>query len=268
VSPSEQSLDDAVVQLMRDVACQDADDYLNQYLFPVWREVVGDSGESWHTRLSSFAPALRLILRHYALGHRRFSRLGASDAAEQAIRWAERLGANRFLREGNADPFVRQFVDALTPKGKRASSQLECLVRGLIEWNFDTYRASGEESLVAWVLGEIEETGRVEHVHQLLREISGFGPKAASRLLRDLVLVFQLEERIHPADRYLLQTVGAGIRRVAAKILPDEGDRRLPDWVLAGKVSKACRMAGVSGVRFNAGAEWRFGILAGETSDD
>lgn len=268
MSLSEQSLDDAAVQLMRDVACWDADDYLNQYLLPVWREVVGSQDEGWRSRLSSFAPALRLILRHYVLGHRRFSRFGAADAAEQAILWAERLGADAFLAEGNADPFVQWFVDALTPKGKRAASQLESLVRGLIEWNFDTYLSAGEESLIAWILGEIEDTGRVEHVHQLLREISGFGPKAASRLLRDLALVFQLEERIHPADRYLLQTVGIGIRKVAAKILPNEGDRRLPDWVLAGKVSKACRMAGVSGVRFNAGAEWRFSILAGETSDD
>lgn len=268
MSPSEQSLDDATIQLMRDVAGQDADDYVNQYLFPVWDEVVGDQGQDWQTRLAKFGPALRLVLRHYALGHRRFSRLGTSDAAEHAICWAERLGTDAFLEEGDAEPFVRQFIDALTPKGKRASSQLEGVVRGLIEWNFDTYRVAGEESLVAWILGEIEDTGRVEHVHQLLREVPGFGPKAASRLLRDLVLVFRLEERIHPADRYLLQTVGAAIRRVAVKILPSEAERRLPDWVLAGKVSKACRLAGVSGVRFNAGAEWRFGISAGEVADD
>lgn len=253
---------------MRDIAALDAERYLHEYLLPKWREVVGGEGDGSEAHLSTFAPALRLVLRHYALGHRRFSRLGVSDAAERAIGSAERQGADEFLRGGDSQPFWKRFTEALTPKGRKSADQLEGLLTGLLEWNFETYRAAGEESLVAWILAEVRETGRAEHIHQLMREIPGFGPKAASRLLRDLVLVFQLEERVHPADRYLLQTVGKPIRKVAATILANAEDRRLPDWVLAGKISKACRMAGVSGARFNAGAEWRFGVSSGEVSED
>lgn len=268
MTPSEQSPDDAVVTLMRDVAAQDAERYLHEYLLPKWREVVGEEADGWEAHLSAFAPALRLTLRHYALGHRRFSRLGASDAAERAIEWAERQGADEFLGGGDSESFWKRFTEALTPKGRKSADQLAALLTGLLEWNFETYRVAGEESLVAWILTEVRDTGRVEHIHQLLREIPGFGPKAASRLLRDLVLVFQLEERVHPADRYLLQTVGKPIREVAAIILADTEDRRLPDWVLAGKISKACRMSGVSGARFNAGAEWRFGVSSGDAGED
>lgn len=253
---------------MRDVAAQDAERYLDEYLFAKWCEVAGCGIGHWESHLSRFAPALRLVLRHYALGHRRFSRLGASDAAERAIQWVERQGSETFLGAGDAGPFWAEFTEGLTAKGKKATDQLEGLVKGLVEWNFETYRGAGEESLVAWILAEVRETGRIEHVHQLLREVPGFGPKASSRLLRDLVLVFQLEERVHPADRYLLQTVGRAIRRAAAIVLPHAVDRRLPDWVLAGKISKACRLAGVSGARFNAGAEWRFGHVDGGGGDE
>lgn len=267
MSPSEQSLDNAVAQLMRDAAA-DAERYLDGYLLPKWREVIGGEGDNWESLLFTFAPGLRLVLRHYALGHRRFARLGASAAAEHAIAWAERQGAELFLNAGESEPFWKRFINALTPRGKKSSEQLRWLVTGIVDWNFEAYRVRGEESLVAWILTEVRDTGRVEHVHQLLREIPGFGPKAASRLLRDLTLVFQLEERVHPADRYLLQTVGRPVRKVAGMILTEAEGRRLPDWVLAGKLSRACRLAGVSGARFNAGAEWRYGIAAGDTDED
>jgi len=269
LSHPEEKVDDAVAQLMRDVAARDADSYLREYLLPRWRQVAGDEQEGWEIHLSRFAPALRLVLREYAFGHRRFARLGASVAAEEAIRWVERRGVREFLDERASEPFWKRFVDALPPRGKKSSDQLEGLMRGLLEWNFETYGTRGEEGLVAWVLAEIRETGRLEHVHQLLREIPGFGPKAASRLLRDLVLVFDLEEGVHPADRYLLQTVGGAIRKAAARILPGVGVRQaVPDWVMAGKISKACRLVGVSGARFNAGAEWHYGISTGQKSED
>ncbi|RMG22678.1 MAG: hypothetical protein D6724_10005 [Armatimonadetes bacterium] len=169
-----------------------------------------------------------------------------------------------FLRKGESEPFWNAFVSHLAPRATKSLDQLKALVEGVLQLAFDVYRHSGEEGLLSWIVEEIQETGRLEHVYELLREIPGFGPKSLSRLLRDLVVIYGLEGRVHPVDRYLLTAVGKPIRALAPQIVPESRERKLPDWILAGKVSKACRLAGVSAARFNMGAEYRFLEAGGE----
>lgn len=265
MTAKDETLDPSAIALLRQVAEEDADAYLREALLPAWADALECEPAMDVVRSAARGGrgALRLVLCRYVFGHRRFLRFRAAEAAAEAIDQVV-TDVDQFLRRGDGDAFWASFAARLTPKAQKSQDQLRALVEGVLSLCFDVYRHSGEESLIWWMAEEVRETSRVEHLHEILREIRGLGPKSLSRLLRDVVVVFDLERRVHPADRYLLTAVGRPIRMLAAEIVPESRERKLPDWILAGKVSKACRLAGVSAARFNMGAEWRFLIAGGE----
>jgi hypothetical protein len=100
----------------------------------------------------------------------------------------------------------------------------------------------------------VHHTDRIEPQFLRLVDIRNVGPKLSSLLMRDVTFLYGLEDQIDPVDRLYVQPIDKWIRLIAPYVCDDPGIEDAADWVLAGKISKYTRRAGVSGVRFNMGA--------------
>ena len=75
-------------------------------------------------------------------------------------------------------------------------------------------------------------------------------------MLRDWIHIFQVEDQVANRDAIYLQPIDRWMRLVAPLLLEETDAANFPDWILAGKVGKAARTAGVSGIRLNMGVSW------------
>lgn len=91
----------------------------------------------------------------------------------------------------------------------------------------------------------------------LLRNIHGIGDKVASFIMRDIVTILDVENKIVVQNQILLQPIDRWIQGMAAFIWNDLG-HRTPFWLTALRVVTKCREYGFSPARFNQGA-WKYG---------
>jgi hypothetical protein len=173
-----------------------------------------------------------------------------------------------FLESEDLEALWLSFNEACEEAGVKPKEQeSRPLLEGFAELNMEVFSQKGEASLFAWLQGEMLETQQVDFLFERLTEIRGLGPKNASTLLRDAAYIFDLEDEIRASDRPYLQPIHASLRKVAAYLVRPENDERLHDWVLAGKLAKLCREAGVSGVLTNMGA-LQLGSIDSQNLDD
>lgn len=118
-----------------------------------------------------------------------------------------------------------------------------------------------EENLTRYSTAAIER-GSIQQLSNELQGITGIGPKISSLYLRDLVDIYDLENRIAPEDLRFLQPIDVWVRRLAGKtgII---GDGQLSDAEIQKEIVRVCRDLGVSALRFNQGA-WYLGKNAFE----
>lgn len=160
-----------------------------------------------------------------------------------------------FLDSGDYESLWLSFAEICGQEGvKPREPELRSIIEGFAELGMEVYAQQGEENLLNWLSTEIRETSRLKHVFERLGLIKGLGPKSAGLLLRDLVLLSQMEDSVHFAHRLYLQPITASVRKVSKYIIPEAREEKLADWVIAGKLGKAARCAGVSGIRLNMGA--------------
>jgi hypothetical protein len=91
----------------------------------------------------------------------------------------------------------------------------------------------------------------------LVRNIVGIGDKVASFIMRDIVTILNLEERIVSGHQILLQPVDRWIHGISSYVWNNLGERA-PTWLIALTVVTKCREYGFSPARFNQGA-WMYG---------
>lgn len=197
--------------------------------------------------------SFRAVLSRYA-----FPRSdGCADVALQALEQTlEGSDFIEFLESEDSEALWLSFVELCGDAELKVKEQEQRpLLDGFARFNMDVYHQTGESNLFIWFADEVEQTGRIDHLFERLVEIRGLGPKNASHILRDAAFLFDWEDKVHLADRLFLQPITSSLRHLAVQIIP-ECDERPADWVLAGKVAKYCRLADVSGVRFNMGAAY------------
>jgi hypothetical protein len=129
------------------------------------------------------------------------------------------------------------------------------VISGLVELSIGIYRECGK-SLADFAAHRAESTGRVEETFFSIVELRGVGPKVASTMLRDWIFIFELEDQIVNRDGIYLQPIDRWMRIAAPCILEEPNAGEFPDWILAGKIGKAARQAGASGIRLNMGVSW------------
>lgn len=237
-----------------------ADRYIAAALFPPLGRLCRTAAERKSIAEALLDPyfCLRALLGHYAFNRRGRERGCLSELAVVALRrTVAPEGFDRYLERCDAVDLWENFVAVCREEGQKPVEQAHrSVVSGFLELAQDLRQDGGSGSLAAWLAESVERTGRLEPNFLRLVEMRGVGPKAASQILRDVVFLFDLEERLDPADRLYLQPIDKWTRAAAPYVIDEPNANDLPDWILAGKLAKYARRAGVSGVRFNMGIRW------------
>ena len=160
------------------------------------------------------------------------------------------------LRGCDFDSLKRDLL-AVIGKGKVGKTRDAEMVVGILRF---ISQLPGE-NLTRYSVAAIEQ-GDVKKLYKDLIGIRGIGPKIASLYLRDLVDIYDLENKIAPEDLALLQPVDVWVRRVACKtgIVASE---QMSDLDIQKSIVRVCGELGVSALRFNQGA-WYLGKNAFE----
>lgn len=257
-------LDPKSVAIFRAIAGPVAEKAIQQGLLPhLQAGLKATSASLPHLREAFESPlaCLQVFYTQYAFAKRGREREELSRAALSALR---KLGPDaefsKVLAETDGERFWNAFCQVAEERKLRNSEALNLgLILGMLELAQEIYRLDGIGSIAGWVIKGVLTTQRIEPQFERIVDIRGVGPKTTSTLLRDLVLVFGVEDQLDNVDRLYVQPVDKWIREFAEYLVPELREERSVDWVVAGKVSKYARHAGVSGIRFNLGATY-FGI--------
>ncbi|MCL4523253.1 MAG: hypothetical protein M1453_07850 [Acidobacteria bacterium] len=104
--------------------------------------------------------------------------------------------------------------------------------------------------------------GRLKEHCEELQNIEQIGPKIATFYLRDLVCIYDLEDRVRPQDLQFLQPMDVWVRKVA-HTLGITSSENPPGHDPQSGIIEACRRCKVSALKFNQGA-WYLGKHAFE----
>lgn len=258
-------LDHERIAIFRAMSGNRADRYIGEMLLPALQRAMGLAGATIReTRLALECPyrCLRAIYGHYAFNRRGRDKNDLSFAALEALRQTcgTQDALTDFLKQGNAQRLWSSFEAICTESGGSKSAESNCgLVAGMAELAQEISKGSGNRSIVTWVVQGIQRTRKLEPQFIRMVDVRGVGPKMVSLFLRDVVLLYGLEDVVEPSDRLFTVPIDKWLRTIAPYVVDEVGVHEMPDWVLAGKITKYSRRAGVSAIRFTMGTTF-FGI--------
>lgn len=251
------------VLVIRAIAGDCADRYASEMLLgPLGRIIGASSPNISEVRDALLDPyqCLRAFFGHYAFSRRGKDRGTLSELAMEALE--EVAGGDRIGQFLALDTGIRlwEAFEGRCHENRIKSNEQQNrgVVQGTAELAQEVSQI-GLRSIADWVRKGVLETDRMEPQFLRIVDIRGVGPKITSQFLRDVTYLFGLEERIERADRIYIQPIDKWIRALAPFVVPEPSSEGMADWVLAGKLNKYSRWAGVSPVRFNMGATY-FGI--------
>lgn len=262
-------------RLLRALAGDPADSYLHQltgvHLSRAWSLPVPSLSDARAGLLES-RKCLQAMLGHYAFLRRGRDRQELGALALAALDEAERSADVPIIERSDGRSVWHCFEGLCDAAGRKPLRELNYgAVVGLVELAQEIHRQDGVGSIAQWIGDAAVRTGRIEAEFDRIVDIRGVGPKFASVFLRDVACLLDIEDTIAPVDRLYLQPIDKWVRLASPVILDagsggqgaapnrDVGDgsgESRPDWVLAGKLSKHARIAGVQGTRLNMGLSW------------
>ena len=246
---------------MRALAGPCADSYVQDYLAAHLRKVLkspGTTTEDLWQDLQDPAESLRAFFGHHVFARRGRDRDELARAALAAIdALAAETGFDAALASRDGAALWDRFVAACEARGVKPNEpQNRGPVQGMLELAQEIHRLEPGASLASWVAEGVWETGRIEPQYLRIVDIRGIGPKSSSMFVRDVVHLAGLEESVDPAERLYLHPVDRWLRAIVRFVVPEPDLDEPPDWIVAGKIAKYTRRAGVSGIRFNMGTTY------------
>ncbi|HRF58883.1 MAG TPA: hypothetical protein PLH94_03085 [Fimbriimonadaceae bacterium] len=243
------------------LASDRADRYIQEVLLPNLQHAARTETmeiEALRTALSNPFRCLQAFFAHYA-----FSRRGkdkdelASMAVIALRRITDEESFPKLLEEADGNRLWEAFCQVCQERRRKNSEQLNRgLLAGMLELAQEVNALEQGDSIIGWIVRGARATDRIEAQFLRIVDIRGVGPKTTSTFLRDVAFLFELEARIDPLDRLYIQPVDRWLRLAAQVIVPELDETKSVDWVIAGKLAKYSRIAGVSGIRFNMGASY------------
>lgn len=209
--------------------------------------------------------SLRASYALYAFSRRGKDRDRLTKAALAALdRFAAPEQWDSLVSGPNAQPLWDAFVAEMSHDGRVfRDEQLIGPVAGLLELTQEIRPLSLHE----WLKSHWQASGRVHAAFERMVDIRGVGPKIASHVLRDAVLIWDAESMILPIDRPLLLPVDKWVRAFGDWALYSNEPRDHADWLVAGQVSKLVRQSGHGIAAFNIGLS-TFGSRVSPTLED
>jgi len=245
-------------QLFNHLAGPQAERAINDQLLPVLQASAKAPESNQDSVRDTFEHpfnALHAFFAHYAFARRGKDRDDLSSMAVSALRrvtTAETI--NDLLKQDDGSAVWEAFCQICIERRRKNSEQLNRgLIAGMIELAQEIYALDEIGSITGWIADSVEQTDRIEAPFLRIVDIRGVGPKTTSTFLRDMVLLFELEDQIDHADRLYVQPVDRWLRLAAPLLVPEANIEAAVDWVIAGKIAKYARRAGVSGIRLNIG---------------
>jgi len=238
-----------------------ADRYLSELVLPHYQRILklpAADAEAIRTQLCEAVPCLQVFFGHYAFARRGKDRDDLSSASSSAINRVFGSGDHSTVL-GASDGAIlwESFAAICEERGKRPNEpQNRGLLQGLLELAQEIYAEDKVGSIAAWIVDTVEESGRIEDIFNRVVDIRGVGPKSTSTFLRDILQIFDCEQAVEAADRIYIQPVDRWLRAIAPFVVPEPNMDQAADWIVAGKISKYTRRAGVSGSRFNMGCTY------------
>jgi hypothetical protein len=257
--------------LMRTMAGEWADIYTGEILLPSLQRATrapSASVEAIKDALTSPYRCLEAIFSHYAFARRGKDRQELADLAVEALhRTCREEAFPQLLALPDATILWDTYVVVCEERRKKPMEQLNRgILSGLAELAQEIYRLDGQGCIADWIVKGLVQTDRIEAEFMRIVDIRGVGPKMTSVLLRDVIYLFGLEEKIDHVDRLYVQPIDKWIRLMAAEVIDEVGAADAADWILAGKLAKYTRKAGISGIRFNMGVT-AFGVREVRNTD-
>lgn len=217
-----------------------------------YREMHADMLEQFdidRRRLLEAGPktGLQVFLYYYAL-----NRAGSTSAGYPSIAVAavgdvhHRKGLSRSPDEVWAH--FRAYCHQEEKKPNRTMNR-----RALLD---STRLAQDVGNVFRWAREEIQDSGRVEPVHDRVIEIHGIGDKIARFFTRDATWLAGFEGQVPQDETRLLHPVDVWVRRVALALWLDIR-REVDAETISQRLADACSEAGVSNVAANQGS-WYF----------
>lgn len=257
-------LDPHSVAVMQVMAGRFADQYISETLAPsLQRALKSQSTNQADIATGLLDPYLGLqaFYTHYAFARRGKDRDALAEIASLALkRSIKDSGFEALLAEDDGEKLWMAFDVVCHEQHHKNSEQLNRgLIQGMLELAQEIFKIDERGSIPGWISEGIRETGLIEPQFLRIVDIRGVGPKSTSTFLRDVVYFLGLEGSLDHANRLYVQPIDRWIRMIAENVITEIDASEAADWVIAGKLAKYARHAGVSGVRFNMGANY-FGL--------
>lgn len=243
----------------RALACSLAGEPAEHFLTELLSHGLGGARGTWDApaiaeRLNDPALCLRAIYSRYAFSRRGKDRKALAELAGAALDAV--LASGKPLAEISIDSVWEHYCQGCDAAGRKAAPDLNRgVVLGLAGLAQTVARDKGV-SLARHAANAVREHGRIEPIFFGIVELRGVGPKVAATMLRDWVYAYDAEANVVFRDSIYLQPIDRWTRFTAPYLLEDTNAAEFPDWILAGKLGKAARTAGVSGIRVSMGISW------------
>jgi len=251
------------VALFRAMSGAKADHYIGEVLVPSLARScrASHSLEALSEQLQNSYRCLEMMFGHYAFARRGRDRFELSEIALEALhRTCKEDEFGNFLALDDAESLWISFDEICRERGRKSMEQLNVgVIAGIAELAQDIFRQDSSGNIALWIARGVLQTRRIEPQFLRMVDVRGIGPKITSLILRDIVLLFDLEQALEHSDRLYVQPIDKWMRAIAPFVIEEPNAENLADWILAGKLSKYARKAGVSGIRFNMGTTW-FGM--------
>lgn len=255
--PSEASL-----RILRSCEGIWADRFLTSVLIPSIVSIQPSLGQAAVKILANPLSCLKTFYSFYAFARRGKERANSVKLANEALQEWSSESTNVFALT-NSERFWEIFEDVCAVHHKKPLEQLNRgLIAGIADLAQEVYQNSQGASLATWIVGGIERTKRIEDCFMRMVDVRGVGPKTTSVFFRDIAYLFNMESQIDHVDRLYVQPIDGTLRRLAPHIIQEPGIEGAADWILAGKYSRITRKCGLSGIRFNMGAQY-YGSIEG-----
>ncbi len=259
--PPAAELDPRAVRVFKCVADDFGARYATEFLYPHLRKVLGIEEEDPELIKDAYLTSRGSLLAfycHYAFARRGKDRDDLSQFALEAVLRVQGDGDfDAVLKHEDGTPLWDSFAAICQEKRRKNNeAQNRGLIQGMLELSQEIYNEDGNGSIANWMLNNIADTHRIEEPFERIVDIRGVGPKSTSTFMRDVVYMFGYEDKIEPADRIYIHPIDRWLRLMARYLVPEPGMEQAADWIIAGKVSKYSRRAGVSGIAFNMGSTY------------
>lgn len=239
-----------------------AEPYVREVLFPGVQAISGGKPIRNHQAAREALTAPRAAIE-FVLNYAAFARAGGELAGYGPLAVDAH---DACMADSSLDPrdeFERLCrAKGTGPNRKVNYRPVEGLIGCLREWRY------GEEGLFGRLAKQVATTGAAAPAYFALLTECGLGEKIAAFVLRDLVCIWKIEDRIEPTHLLFLQPIDVWVHRAAEIVLDCEFEAaKVPHLFVAHRLAEACAEAGVSGVRFNQGAWWFGSQVVGRGRD-